>query len=73
MPWQTRNDPWQSTGVRYCDVTGQLLPQRHWTFEHDGRTYDVTNQRCETIFREYVLARRTATGQGGAEPPAGRR
>jgi hypothetical protein len=67
MAWITRNEPWHHTGVRYCDVTGQLLPRRYWTFEHGGRTYDVMDEHCEAILRNYVVRRR------GADAEASRR
>jgi hypothetical protein len=47
--------------VRYCDVTGQLLPRRYWTFDHDGRSYDVMDEHCEAILRDYLAPRRGTT------------
>ena len=47
MAWVVRNEPWHRTDVRYCDVTGQLLPRRYWTFEYEGRRYDVMDERCD--------------------------
>ena len=71
MAWITRNEPWHRTGVRYCDVTGQLLPRRYWTFEFEGRTYDVMDEHCEAILRNYVAPRRASGGTVSAPPSGG--
>jgi hypothetical protein len=41
-------------------VTGQLLPRRYWTFEHEGTRYRVRDPRTEQLFKTYVLAKRGA-------------
>ena len=58
MTWVERDEPWNRISVRYCDVTGQLLPRRYWLFEHDGRRLHVRDPHCEELYRTYVLARR---------------
>ena len=58
MPWVERHEPWHRTEVAYCEVTGQLLPRRYWSFEHEGREIKARDPRCEELFREYILARR---------------
>jgi hypothetical protein len=71
MAWITRNEPWHRTGVRYCDVTGQLLPRRYWTFEFEGRTYDVMDEHCEAILPNSVAPRRASGGTVSAPPSDG--
>ena len=60
MPWIDRQEPWHRVSVDYCDVTGQLLPRRYWTFEHEGTRYRVRDPRTEQLFKTYVLAKRGA-------------
>ncbi len=57
MPWIEREEPWQRTDVQYCEVTGQLLPRRYWTFEVDGRQVRACDPRYERLYRDYVLKR----------------
>ena len=61
MAWVERNRPWYDTGVDYCDVTGQLLPSRYWTFEVGGRTVRTVDPGYERIYYEHVLPRAHAT------------
>ena len=70
MAWITRNEPWHRTGVRYCDVTGQLLPRRYWTFEHDGRTVRARSPHCEELYRDYVLPRAAAAAHQSPTLPS---
>jgi hypothetical protein len=70
MTWKSRDEPWYRTEVRYCDVTGQLLPQRYWSFEYEGRTYDVMDERCEAILRGYLARRRQEHAAPDSPPPA---
>ena len=58
MTWVEREEPWYRVDVRYCEVTGQLLPRRYWQFEHEGRLISARDPQCEELFRDYVLARR---------------
>jgi hypothetical protein len=46
--------PWHQVQVEYCDVTGQLLPRRYWSFEADGRTLRTTGPQYEALYHEYV-------------------
>ena len=56
--WVEREEPWHRTDVEYCEVTGQLLPRRYWSFEHEGREVKARDPHAEELFRSYVLARR---------------
>jgi hypothetical protein len=58
MPWVERNEPWHRIEVAYCDVTGQLLPRRYWSFEHEGREIRAHDPHCEELFFAYVMPRR---------------
>lgn len=60
MAWVEIRQPWHRTEVDYCDVTGQLLPRRYWTFEYEGRTLKVCDPRAEGLFHRYVVPRRDA-------------
>jgi hypothetical protein len=62
VPWVERNEPWHRTGVEYCEVTGQLLPLRYWSFEHEGREVKARDPHAEELFREYVLRRADPRG-----------
>ena len=66
MPWVDRNEPWHRTSVAYCDVTGQLLPRRYWSFEHEGVTYRVRDPKTEELFRAHVLAKRGQPDAGAS-------
>lgn len=69
MPWVDRELPWHQVEVEYCDVTGQLLPRRYWSFDADGRTLRTTSPHYEALYRDYVEPlRRTREG----EQPASR-
>jgi hypothetical protein len=57
VPWVERTTAWNDLSVEYCDVTGQLLPQRYWSFEVDGEKLRTVDPRYETLYREYVLPR----------------
>ena len=56
MPWVEREIPWHQVHVEYCDVTGQLLPRRYWSFEAGGRTLRTTDPRYELLYRERLEA-----------------
>jgi len=58
MSWVERDESWSRISVRYCDVTGQLLPRRYWCFEDEGRAYHVCDPHCEELYRTYVVPRR---------------
>jgi hypothetical protein len=70
MAWKVRDEAWHRTDVRYCDVTGQLLPKRYWSFDYEGRTYDVMDERCEAILRGYLAHRQHSHAGSETEPPA---
>lgn len=57
MAWVEARRPWYRTEIEYCDVTGQLLPRRYWTFEHGGRTLKARDPRAEELYRRYVVSR----------------
>jgi hypothetical protein len=59
MPWVERDEPWYQTEVEYCQVTGQLLPRRYWTFEVNGNVVKTCHPRYERLYHEH-LARREA-------------
>jgi hypothetical protein len=60
VTWVDRNEAWNRISVRYCDVTGQLLPRRYWYFEVEGRGFHVRDPHCEELYRTYVVPRRNA-------------
>ncbi len=60
MTWVERHEPWHRTEVAYCEVTGQLLPRRYWSFEVDGRELKARDEKAEELYRRYVLPRRPA-------------
>jgi hypothetical protein len=61
MAWVEREVSWHDLSVEYCDVTGQLLPRRYWSFEVDGRTLKAVEPRYEDLYMRYVRERE---GQG---------
>jgi hypothetical protein len=67
LAWVERHEPWHRATVAYCEVTGQLLPRRHWTFEHEGATMCVRDPSCEQLFERYVLPRRQGRPVRSAE------
>ena len=70
MGWVERDEPWYRIEVDYCEVTGQLLPRRHWEFEHDGSVIKARDPHCEDLFRWYVLPRRGFEGTTAQKAPA---
>lgn len=60
MTWVERAVPWYDLEVEYCEVTGQLLPRRFWSFEAEGRELKAAHPRYEQLYLEYVLPRRAA-------------
>jgi hypothetical protein len=62
VPWVERDVSWHDLAVEYCEVTGQLLPRRYWSFEVDGREVRAAHERYERLYRVYV--------QPSAERPA---
>ena len=63
MAWIERNVSWHDLTVEYCEVTGQLLPKRYWSFEVDGRVLKAAHPRFEQLYVEYVLPRAAARAQ----------
>lgn len=57
MPWVDREFDWHDLSVDYCEVTGQLLPRRYWSFEVDGREVRCAHPRYEELYLDYVLPR----------------
>ena len=57
MSWVNRDEPWYRTEVEYCEVTGQLLPRRYWTFEVDENVVKTCHPRYERLYLEYVTKR----------------
>jgi hypothetical protein len=63
MTWVSREEPWHRTDVAYCEVTGQLLPRRHWQFEVDGRVMRARDPHCEELYRRYLAPRKRPSVQ----------
>jgi hypothetical protein len=58
MTWVDRDVPWNELAVEYCDVTGQMLPRRYWSFQADGREIRVADPRHEQLYaRQQRFAR----------------
>ena len=57
MAWVDREVAWHDLAVEYCEVTGQLLPRRYWSFDVDGRVLRAAHPRYERLYLEYVLPR----------------
>ena len=73
MTWVESNSPWHRTGVDYCEVTGQLLPPRHWVFEDNGRAIRARDPHCEEIYWRFLRGTLTSGEETAAEtggPPA---
>lgn len=68
MPWAEREVPWNDLSVEYCEVTGQLLPRRYWSFEVDGCEVRCGHPRYEHLYYEYVLPRVSSTGRASSRP-----
>ncbi len=60
MAWVERVVAWHDLEVEYCEVTGQLLPRRYWSFEVDGRVLKAAHPRYERLYVEHVLPREAA-------------
>jgi hypothetical protein len=60
MPWIERDVDWNDLSVEYCDVTGQLLPKRYWSFEVDGQEVRTVDPRYERLYLEYVRPRQAS-------------
>lgn len=65
MTWVEREVSWHDLDVEYCDVTGQLLPRRYWSFEVDGQTLRAVEPRYEELYLRYLRTR--DAGARGAE------
>lgn len=57
MAWVERDVSWHDLTVEYCEVTGQLLPKRYWSFEVDGRVLRAAHPAYERLYLDYVLPR----------------
>jgi hypothetical protein len=66
MGWVDRDVAWHDLAVEYCDVTGQLLPKRYWSFEAEGRVVRAAHPRYEKLYLEYVLPRAASRAQESA-------
>lgn len=52
MAWHELSKSWHDTTVEYCDVCGNLLIARFWSFtEPDrGKTLRCCDETCERLF-----------------------
>jgi hypothetical protein len=66
VTWVERDVPWNELTVEYCDVTGQMLPRRYWSFEVDGREIRAADPRYEALY-----ARLTGVQRDTTHPPEG--
>ncbi|MHB1569474.1 MAG: hypothetical protein ACYCXW_15290 [Solirubrobacteraceae bacterium] len=57
MTWVESKTSWHRTAVEYCDVTGQLLPPRHWRFEDGSQTIRARDPHCEELYWKYLRDR----------------
>lgn len=69
MTWVESSSPWHRTGVDYCEVTGQLLPPRHWVFQDNGRTIRARDPHCEEIY--WTFLRGSLPGEAGTAAETG--
>lgn len=51
---ELRPEVWE-TVVTPCDSCGQVVPKRIWRAEVEGRELRFCSERCEALYREYVL------------------
>lgn len=70
MSWVQRETSWHRTEVAYCEVTGQLLPTRYWSFEADGRTIRARDPHCEEIYLRYLARPGHAASAAEDDAPA---
>jgi hypothetical protein len=50
VAWQKLNKTWQDTTVDYCDVCGNLLIVRYWSFtDEQGREFRSCDPSCERL------------------------
>jgi ribosomal protein L24E len=54
---ELRPQVWE-TVVTPCDACGQVVAKQLWLVEVDGTERRFCSERCESLFREYVLPRR---------------
>ena len=52
MAWHELNKSWHDTTVDYCDVCGNLLIARYWSFIESGGgvTRRCCDETCERLF-----------------------
>ncbi len=57
--WETLETQVWETNVTPCDCCGQVVARRIWRAEVDGRELRFCSPECETLYREYVVTRRS--------------
>jgi hypothetical protein len=49
--WKQLDKTWHDTTVEYCDVCGNLLIKRYWSFEDEsGRETRCCSEVCEDLY-----------------------
>jgi len=66
VSWVVSRSPWHRTEVAYCEVTGQLLPPRHWVFEDGDRVLHARDEHCEELYWRYLRPRAEGGERAGA-------
>jgi hypothetical protein len=61
--WREQTPAIWETVVTPCDCCGQVVAKRLWIVDIDGREHRFCGPACEELFREYVVPRRTVSGQ----------
>ena len=58
--WQLLNPQIWETVVTPCDCCGQVVAKRLWVIEVAGAERRFCGPDCETLYRDYVVARKGA-------------
>jgi hypothetical protein len=67
MAWRELNKTWHDTTVDYCDVCGNLLIRRYWSFDGaDGEAVRACRRDDERLYHTLRRYRADAATNGAA-------
>jgi hypothetical protein len=53
--WEENDAQWYELRMLYCDLCGRVIPKHLWKVEIGGETRTFCDDRCEALYRDYVL------------------
>jgi hypothetical protein len=62
--WVENDARWFELCLLYCDLCGRVIPKRLWQVDLDNQLRTFCDERCEALYRDYVLGQRPEPHEG---------